>query len=133
MENGGKATVYTVNGGSHEIRAASDGLSFISNKVNINPPWQYKVFDMSKESKEFNSKSFFNSIPQPLQVKVEIFSFVLHTVMNNLLNGSVAPLCEQFQKILLIIQCLSDFNQRLHRYLSLILKALVNYVCVNFQ
>ena len=46
MENGGKATVYTVNGGSHEIRAASDGLSFISNKVNINPPWQYKVFDI---------------------------------------------------------------------------------------
>ena len=46
MENGGKATVYTVNGGSHEIRAASDGLSFISNKVNIKPPWQYKVFDI---------------------------------------------------------------------------------------
>lgn len=46
MENGGKATVYTTRGIPCDIRAASDGISFISSKLPINPPWQYKVFDI---------------------------------------------------------------------------------------
>lgn len=46
MENNGRVTVYTVRGLPCEIRAASDGVSFLSNKLPINPPWRYEVFDV---------------------------------------------------------------------------------------
>lgn len=45
MENGGKVTVYTINGSPHVISAAPDGISFISDKVQGIPYWQYTVFD----------------------------------------------------------------------------------------
>lgn len=46
MENNGRVIVYTVRGLPCEIRAASDGVSFLSNKLPINPPWRYEVFDV---------------------------------------------------------------------------------------
>ncbi|MCH5261247.1 MAG: hypothetical protein J1F18_15985 [Lachnospiraceae bacterium] len=46
MENNGRVIVYTARGLPCEIRAASDGVSFLSNKLPINPPWRYEVFDV---------------------------------------------------------------------------------------
>lgn len=44
-ENGGKATVYTINGLPCEICAAADGVSFLSDKLPIKPPYRFDVFD----------------------------------------------------------------------------------------
>ena len=44
-ENGGKAIVYTARGLPCEIRAAIDGVSFVSDKLPIKPPYRFDVFD----------------------------------------------------------------------------------------
>lgn len=44
-ESGGKAIVYTINGLPCEIRAAADGISFLSDKLPIKPPYRFDVFD----------------------------------------------------------------------------------------
>lgn len=44
-ENGGKAIVYTLNGLPCEIRVAADGISFLSDKLPIKPPYRFDVFD----------------------------------------------------------------------------------------
>lgn len=46
MENGGEAIVYTIRGLPCEIYAAPNGTSFLSNKLPINPPYRYEVFDV---------------------------------------------------------------------------------------
>ena len=46
MENRGRATVHTLQGLPCEIRAAPDGISFLCDKLPINPPWRYEVFDV---------------------------------------------------------------------------------------
>ena len=46
MENNGRVIVHTARGLPCEIRAASDGASFLSNKLPINPPYRYEVFDV---------------------------------------------------------------------------------------
>ena len=46
MEQGGRAIVHTVQGLPREIRAASDGVSFLCNELPIRPPYEYKVFDI---------------------------------------------------------------------------------------
>lgn len=46
MENGGRAVVRTARGLPCEIRAASDGMSFLSDKLPVNPPYRYEVFDV---------------------------------------------------------------------------------------
>ena len=46
MENNGRVIVHTARGLPCEIRAASDGVSFLSNKLPINPPYRYEVFDV---------------------------------------------------------------------------------------
>ena len=46
MENNGRVIVRTLQDLPCEIRAASDGVSFLSNKLPINPPWRYEVFDV---------------------------------------------------------------------------------------
>lgn len=46
MENNGKVIVHTVRGIPCEIQAASDGVSFLSNKLPIKPPYRYEVFDV---------------------------------------------------------------------------------------
>lgn len=46
MENGGRAVVHTMRGLPCEIRVASDGVSFISDKLPITPPYRYEVFDV---------------------------------------------------------------------------------------
>ena len=46
MENNGRVIVYTARGLPCEIRAAPDGVSFLSNKLPINPPYRYEVFDV---------------------------------------------------------------------------------------
>ena len=45
MENNGRVIVHTARGLPCEIRAASDGVSFLSDKLPGNPPYRYKVFD----------------------------------------------------------------------------------------
>lgn len=45
LENGGRVIVHTARGLPCEITAASDGKSFISNKLPIKPPYEYRVFD----------------------------------------------------------------------------------------
>lgn len=45
-ESGGRAVVYTINELPCEIRAASDGVSFLSNKLPVKPPYRYEVFDL---------------------------------------------------------------------------------------
>ena len=50
MENGGKVTVYTLQGLPCIIKAAPDGCSFISDKLPITPPWRYDVFDVVVET-----------------------------------------------------------------------------------
>lgn len=44
-QNGGRAIVYTARGLPCEICVASDGISFISDKLPIKPPYQFSVFD----------------------------------------------------------------------------------------
>ena len=46
MENNGRVIVHTARGLPCEIRAAPDGVSFFSNKLPINPPYRYEVFDV---------------------------------------------------------------------------------------
>lgn len=46
IENNGRVIVRTARGLPCEIRAASDGVSFLSNKLPINPPYRYEVFDI---------------------------------------------------------------------------------------
>ena len=46
IENGGRVIVHTARGLPCEVRIAPDGVSFISNKLPINPPYQYEVFDV---------------------------------------------------------------------------------------
>lgn len=45
-ENGGRATVYSVNGKPYIIRAANNGRSFLCKELPINPPFKYEVFDV---------------------------------------------------------------------------------------
>lgn len=45
-ENGGRAIVHTLTGLPCEIRAAGDGVSFISDKLPIKPPYRFEVFDL---------------------------------------------------------------------------------------
>lgn len=44
-ENGGRVIVHTVRGLPCEIRVASDGVSFLSDKLPVNPPYRFDVFD----------------------------------------------------------------------------------------
>ena len=44
-ENGGRVIVHTVRGLPCEIRAASDGMSFLSDKLPVNTPYRFDVFD----------------------------------------------------------------------------------------
>lgn len=46
MDNNGRAIVHTARGLPCEICAAPDGVSFLSNKLPINPPYRYEVFDV---------------------------------------------------------------------------------------
>ncbi len=46
MENNGRVIVHTARGLPCEIRAAPDGISFLSNKLPCNPPYRYEVFDV---------------------------------------------------------------------------------------
>lgn len=46
MESNGRAIVHTARGLPCEVRAASDGISFFCDKLPINPPWRYEVFDV---------------------------------------------------------------------------------------
>lgn len=46
VENGGRAVVHSARGLPCEIRAASDGVSFLSDKLPIKPPYRYEVFDV---------------------------------------------------------------------------------------
>lgn len=45
IECGGRVIVHTINGLPCEIVAHSDGKSFVSNKLPIKPPYEYRVFD----------------------------------------------------------------------------------------
>lgn len=45
-EHGGHATVYTVRGLPCELYAEADGKAFTSDKLPINPPYEYAVFDV---------------------------------------------------------------------------------------
>ena len=44
-ENGGRVIVNTARGLPCDIAVAADGVSFISNKLPINPPYRFEVFD----------------------------------------------------------------------------------------
>ena len=46
MDNGGRATVYTVRGLPCELWMNADGKSFTSDKLPIKPPYEYRVFDV---------------------------------------------------------------------------------------
>lgn len=46
MENNGRVIVHTARGLPCEIRVAPDGVSFLSNKLPLNPPYRYEVFDV---------------------------------------------------------------------------------------
>ena len=45
-EGGGRAIVYTARGLPCEIIATADGISFVSDKLPIKPPYTYQVFDV---------------------------------------------------------------------------------------
>lgn len=45
-ENGGRVVVHTARGLPCEVWAASDGISFICDKLPIKPPFRFEVFDM---------------------------------------------------------------------------------------
>lgn len=49
MENNGRAVVHTAQGLPCEIRAASDGISFLCNKLPGSHSWRYEVFDVIVE------------------------------------------------------------------------------------
>lgn len=49
MEHGGRAVVYTARGLPSEIKAAPDGISFVSDKLPISPAYQYSIFDVITE------------------------------------------------------------------------------------
>lgn len=46
IENNGRAVVHTARGLPCEIKLASDGVSFLSNKLPLNPPYRFEVFDV---------------------------------------------------------------------------------------
>lgn len=46
IENNGRVIVHTARGFPCEIQAAPDGVSFLSDKLPINPPYRYEVFDI---------------------------------------------------------------------------------------
>lgn len=46
IENGGRAIVHTARGLPCEVRVAPDGSSFLCNKLPMNPPYRYEVFDV---------------------------------------------------------------------------------------
>lgn len=46
---GGRVLINTVTGLPVEIKAAPDGVSFLSDKLPINPPYRYEVFDVIVE------------------------------------------------------------------------------------
>lgn len=46
MENNGRLIVHTARGLPCEVRAASDGISFLCDKLPLNPPYRYEVFDV---------------------------------------------------------------------------------------
>lgn len=46
MENNGRVIVRTLQDLPCEIRAASDGVSFLSDKLPLTPPYRYEVFDV---------------------------------------------------------------------------------------
>ena len=46
IEHEGRIVVYTARGLPCEIVAHSDGKSFVSKKLPIKPPYEYKVFDV---------------------------------------------------------------------------------------
>ena len=46
IEHNGKAIVHTARGLPCEVRVAPDGSSFLCNKLPINPPYRYEVFDV---------------------------------------------------------------------------------------
>lgn len=46
IENNGRAIVHTARGLPCEIKLASDGVSFLSNKLPLNPPYRFEVFDV---------------------------------------------------------------------------------------
>jgi len=48
-ENGGRVIVYTARGLNCETRVVADGVSFLSDKLPINPPYEFRVFDMIVE------------------------------------------------------------------------------------
>ena len=45
LDNGGRVLVHTARGLPCEIIAAPDGKSFVSKKLPVKPPYEYKVFD----------------------------------------------------------------------------------------
>lgn len=45
LDNGGRVIVHTARGLPCEIIADSDGKSFVSKKLPVKPPYEYKVFD----------------------------------------------------------------------------------------
>lgn len=46
IEHNGRVIVHTVRGLPCEVRVASDGSSFLCDKLPINPPYRYEVFDV---------------------------------------------------------------------------------------
>lgn len=46
IDHGGRVVVHTARGLPCEIRAAPDGVSFLSDKLPSNPPYRYEVFDV---------------------------------------------------------------------------------------
>ena len=44
-ENGGKATVRSINGKTYEIHAAADGFSFFCKALPVHPLYTYRIFD----------------------------------------------------------------------------------------
>lgn len=46
IEHNGRVIVHTVRGVPCEVRVASDGCSFLCDKLPINPPYRYEVFDV---------------------------------------------------------------------------------------
>lgn len=46
LENGGIATVSSINGNSYIVKASRDGKSFTCDELPIKPPYEYRVFDI---------------------------------------------------------------------------------------
>lgn len=45
-QNGGRALVHSLTGKTYEIRACTDGRSFLCDQLPIAPPYTYDVFDV---------------------------------------------------------------------------------------